>query len=43
MCKFVLRFSLVKVVVPKRGIVETKDVENGKSLCVSSEVVETAS
>jgi hypothetical protein len=30
-----------EVVVAKRGIVETKDVENGKSRGVSSEVVET--
>jgi hypothetical protein len=35
-------FGLVKVVLPKRGIAETKEVEDGKSRCVSSEGVETA-
>lgn len=42
MCKFLLRFDLVRAVVAKPGIVETKDVESAKSLCVSPEVVETA-
>ena len=35
-------FGLVKVVVSEPGLTETKEVEDGKSLCVSPEVVETA-
>jgi hypothetical protein len=35
-------FGLVKVVVPKPGLAETKEVEDGKSLCVSPKGVETA-
>ena len=34
-------FGLVKVVVPKPRLAETKGVQDGKSLCVSSEGVET--